>query len=140
MTIKSRLQGFALKLAARSIREDAYEASDSLGTLHFSHWVPFDHNHLGFFTIYDGDFDKYIQDFADKTSFVFDAVFPHVAGAPPTPVAKNAHAFLSGRWRTTIRPSGSTAPIQASGCKTSERCWPIASHDQPTPDGRGQRR
>ena len=93
MSIKSRLQGFALKLAARSIREDAYEASDSLGTLHFSHWVPFEHNHLGFFTIYDGDWDKYIQDFAEKTSFVFDAVFPHVEGAPPTPVAKNAQAF-----------------------------------------------
>jgi hypothetical protein len=93
MTIKSRLQGFALKLAARSIREDAYAASDSLGTLHFSHWVPFPHNHLGFFTIFDGDFAKYIQDFAEKTSFVFDAVFPHVTGGPPTPVAKNADAF-----------------------------------------------
>ncbi len=93
MHVKSRLQGFALKLAARSIRDDAYEASDSLGTLHFSHWVPFPHNHLGFFTIYDGDFEKYIQDFAEKTSFVFDAVFPHVEGAPPTPVAKNAQAF-----------------------------------------------
>ena len=69
------------------------EASNSLGTLHFSHWVPFEHNHLGFFTIFDGDFEKYIQDFAEKTSFVFDAVFPHVEGAPPTPVAKNAQAF-----------------------------------------------
>ena len=29
MSIKSRLQGFALKLAVRSIREDSYEASDS---------------------------------------------------------------------------------------------------------------
>ena len=106
MTIKSRLQGFALKLAARSIRDDAYEASDSLGTLHFSHWVPFDHNHLGFFTIYDGDFDKYIQDFADKTSFVFDAVFPHVAGAPPTPVAKNAHAFREWALQNNHPPIG----------------------------------
>ena len=58
MTIKSRLQGFALKLAARSIRDEAYAASDSLGTLHFSHWVPFEHNHLGFFTIFDGDFEQ----------------------------------------------------------------------------------
>ena len=92
-TIKSRLQGFALKLAARSIKDEGKEASDSLGTLHFSHWVPFEKNHLGFFTIYDGDFDKYIQDFAEKTSVVFDALFPHVIGAPPTPVAKNAQAF-----------------------------------------------
>ena len=88
MSIKSRLQGFALKLAARSIREDAYEASDSLGTLHFSHWVPFEHNHLGFFTIFDGDFEKYIQDFADKTSFVFDAVFPHVERRAANPGRK----------------------------------------------------
>ena len=93
MKVKSRLQGFAMKLAARSIREDAYEASDSLGTLHFAHWVPFEHNHIAFFTIFDGDFAKYIQDFADKTSMLFDAIFPHVDGAPPTPVAKNAQAF-----------------------------------------------
>ena len=40
----------------------------SVGTVHFSHWVPFENNHLGFFTIFDGDFEKYIQDFADKTT------------------------------------------------------------------------
>ena len=76
-----------------AVRDDAYQASDSLGTLHFSHWVPFGDDHIAFFTIYDGDWYKYIQDFAEKTSFVFDAVFPHVEGAPPTPTAKNAEAF-----------------------------------------------
>ena len=55
--------------------------------------MPFEDNHIGFFTIFDGDMEKYFQDFADKTSFVFDAVFPHVDGAPPTPVAKNVQAF-----------------------------------------------
>ena len=49
--------------------------------------------HLGFFTIFDGDMQKYFQDFADKTSFWFDAIFPHVVGGPPSPVAKNAEAF-----------------------------------------------
>ena len=106
MSIKSRLQGFALKLAARSIREDAYEASDSLGTLHFSHWVPFEQNHLGFFTIFDGGFETYIQDFAEKTSFVFDAVFPHVDGGPPTPVAKNARAFYEWALENNYPPIG----------------------------------
>ena len=71
------------------------QASDAVGTLHFSDWVLFEDNHLGFFTIYDGDFEKYIQDFAEKTSLAFDTVFPHVVGAPPTPVAKNAHGVLS---------------------------------------------
>ena len=93
MSVKSRLQGIALKLGTRSIKDKGKEASDSLGTLHFSHWVPFEDNHIGFFTIFDGDMEKYFQDFADKTSFVFDAVFPHVEGAPPTPVAKNVQEF-----------------------------------------------
>ena len=93
LSIKSRLQGFALKLAARSVRDEGHEGSDSVGTLHFAHWVPFEHNHLGFFTVYDGSLEKYIQDFAEKISPVFDALFPHVQGAPPTPVAKHAEAF-----------------------------------------------
>ena len=68
--------------------------------------MPFDSNHLGFFTIFDGDFAKYIQDFADKTSFVFDAVFPHVDGAPPTPVAKNANAFYEWALENNHPPIG----------------------------------
>ena len=37
--------------------------------------------------------EKYFQDFADKTAFVFNALFPRVVGGPPTPVEKNAQAF-----------------------------------------------
>ena len=100
---------------------------------------PSSSNHLGFFTIYDGDFEKYIQDFAEKTSFAFDSLFPRVEGAPPTPVAKNAHAFYEWAWRTTISPSGSTAPTRASGSKTSEPSWPIASHNRPPRDSTDSR-
>ena len=83
-----------MKLYTRDIKERGRDASDAIGTLHFSHWVPFDKDAIGFFTtIFDGDFTKYIQDFTDRTSFVFDSVFPHVVGAPPTPIQKNAHAF-----------------------------------------------
>ena len=76
------------------VGEKAHKASDSIGTLHVAHFVPFENNHLGFFTVYDGSVEKYFQDFADKTSFTFDTLFPNVVGAPPTPVAKNAQAFL----------------------------------------------
>ncbi len=93
MPIKSRMQGVALKLDTRDIKDRGKNASDAIGTLHFSHWVPFDKDAIGFFTIFCGDFTKYIQDFTDKTSFVFDSVFPHVVGAPPTPIQKNADAF-----------------------------------------------
>jgi hypothetical protein len=106
LTIKSRLQGFALKLAARSIRDEGHEASDSIGTLHVAHWVPFEHNHLGFFTVFDGSMEKYFQDFAEKTAFTFDALFPRVEGAPPTPVAKNAHAFYEWGVENNYEPIG----------------------------------
>ena len=94
--------------AGREVHSEtrAHEASDAIGTLHVAHWVPFEHNHLGFFTIFDGDFAKYIQDFADKTSFVFDALFPHVDGAPPTPVAKNAQAFYQWALENNYPPIG----------------------------------
>ena len=94
MTFKSRLQAFALKLVAGALVGDkGKKASDAIGTLHVAHWVAFENNHLGFFTVFDGDMEKYFQDFADHSAFVFDALFPHVVGAPPTPVGKNARAF-----------------------------------------------
>ena len=107
MAFKSRVQGFVLKLVGPAmLREKGHKANDVVGTLHFSHWVPFENNHLGFFTIFDGDFEKYIQDFADKTSFAFDTLFPHIVGAPPTPVAKNAQAFIQWASENNYPPIG----------------------------------
>ena len=94
MAFKSRVQAFAVKLVAGALVGDkGHKAADSIGTLHVAHFVPFEHNHIGFFTIFDGDMEKYFQDFADKTSFTFNTLFPHIVGAPPTPVEKNAQAF-----------------------------------------------
>ncbi len=107
MSFKSRLQAFAVKLVAGTlVGEKGHKASDSLGTLHVAHFVPFENNHIGFFTVYDGDMEKYFQDFADKTSFVFDALFPHVVGAPPTPVAKNVKAFYQWGLNNNYPPIG----------------------------------
>ena len=71
-----------------------------------AHWVPFENNHIGFWTVYDGDMEKYIQDFAKEISVVFDAIFPHVEGAPPTPVAKNAQAFYQWALDNNYPPIG----------------------------------
>ena len=107
MTFKSRVQGFAVKhLAKALVGEKGHEGADAIGTLHVAHWVPFEHNHMGFFTIFDGDFEKYIQDFAEKTSFTFDALFPHVIGGAPTPVAKNAQAFYQWGLENNYPPIG----------------------------------
>ena len=107
MSFKSRVQAFAVKrLAGVIVGDKGYKASDEIGTLHVAHFVPFEHNHIGFFTIYDGDFAKYIQDFADKNSYIFDTLFPHVVGAPPTPVAKNAQAFYQWALENNYPPIG----------------------------------
>ena len=74
MSFKSRLRAFALKLVGEALfHEKGKEALNSVGTVHFSDWVPFDNDHMGFFTVYDGDFEPYVQDFADKSTFVFDS-------------------------------------------------------------------
>ena len=130
MTFKTRVESVVLKAVSDALVGDkGRKASDSIGTLHVAHFVGFEKNHIGFFTIYDGSVEKYFQDFAEKTSFMFDTLFPHIEGAPPTPVAKNAEAFLQWGWRTPCRPSGSTARIQASRSRTFEPCWPtIGAH------------
>jgi hypothetical protein len=107
MTFKSRLQAFALKLVGNALLHDkGKDGLDSVGTVHFSDWVPFENNHIGFFTIFDGDFAKYIQDFADKTTVVFDTLFPHVTGAPPISVAKHAQAFYQWALKNNHPPIG----------------------------------
>ena len=45
-----------MKLVAKvRVGEKGHEGSDAIGTLHVAHFVPFENNHLGFFTIFDGD-------------------------------------------------------------------------------------
>jgi len=107
MSFKSRLQGFVLKLVGNAlVGEKGDRGSDAIGTLHLAHWVPFENNRLGFFTVYDGSVEKYIQDFAEKNSAPFDMIFPNLIGAPPTPVAKNAQAFLQWALENTYPPIG----------------------------------
>ena len=109
--------------------------------------MPFEHNHIGFFTVFDGDMEKYFQDFADKTSFIFDALFPHVVGAPPTPVAKNAQAFYQWGLDNNYPPIGfysaypglSVQDIRAlladrksqPATADSARCHMVTNRDQP---------
>ena len=112
--------------------EKAYKASDSLGTLHVAHFVPFENNHVGFFTVYDGSFEKYIQDFADKTSFTFDTLFPNVIGGPPTPVEKNAQAFLQWATENNYPPIGFYSAYPGLSVLDIKPCWPIARHTRGT--------
>jgi hypothetical protein len=95
VTVKSALKAFTLEhLVIKAVAAKSKAMSDAIGTLHFDYAVAFENHHLGFFTIYDGAFEKYIQDFAERTGPFFDQVFEYVTDPPPAPVAKNAQAFL----------------------------------------------
>ena len=69
------------------------KGGDAVGTVHFAHLVKLPHNQVGFFTIYDGPFDKYTQDFADQLGPAFDLLFRFTKNPPPTPTSKHAGPF-----------------------------------------------
>jgi hypothetical protein len=95
LPMRSKLKAFVFEeVVLRAAEKTMNQGADSVGTLHFAHFVPLADTHLGFFTIYDGTFDKYIQDFTEKIGPVFDLMFKYVSDPPPTPVAKNAAEFL----------------------------------------------
>ena len=95
LPMKSKLKAFVFEeVVLKAAKKKMVEGADSIGTLHFAHFVPLADTHLGFFTIFDGSFDKYIGDFTEKIGPVFDLMFKYVRDPPPTPVAKNAKAFL----------------------------------------------
>ena len=95
LPMASKLKAFIFERVVLEAAEKKMVAgADSVGTLHFAHFVPLADTHLGFFTVFDGTFEKYIGDFTEKIGPVFDLMFKYVADPPPTPVAKNAKAFL----------------------------------------------
>ena len=106
-TFKSRAHAFVMRMVAGALVGDkADKASDEIGTLHVAHFVPFENNHLGFFTVYDGDFAKYIQDLAEKDSYIFDTLFPPRRRRAANPVAKNAQAFYQWALENNYPPIG----------------------------------
>jgi hypothetical protein len=107
LPIKSTLKAFTLEqLVLRATKAKMKVGADSIGTLHFAHFVALPNNHLGFFTIFDGSFEKYIQDFTDKIGPIFDVLFEYVSDPPPTPVEKNAAEFFKWAVANNLPPIG----------------------------------
>jgi hypothetical protein len=67
--------------------------------------VPLEDNQIGFFTVYDGSFDKYIADFTKNIGEVFDLIFKFTKDPPPSPCRKHLQEFIdfaAGANRTPI--------------------------------------
>jgi hypothetical protein len=61
---------------------------------------------LSLHTIYDGDFDAYIEHFALKAGDLFDLIFDCIEGAPPLPVGEHPGAFIETIRRNNRAPAG----------------------------------
>jgi hypothetical protein len=57
-------------------------------------------------TIYDGDFEAYIEHFALKAGDLFDLIFEAIEGAPPLPVNEHPGAFIETIRRYNRAPAG----------------------------------
>jgi hypothetical protein len=79
-----------LKVRGSGITKDL----DKVGTPHFAQFIPLEDHQIGFFTVYDGSFDKYISDFTANIGEVFDLLFKFTKGAPPSPCRKHLQEFI----------------------------------------------
>jgi hypothetical protein len=100
MTIKSpadyeQLHGLVQQMSSAPLADNPIAvAADALGIIHFLRFVFLENNtKLGVFTIYDGDFDTYVNEFVNQVGPVFDAVLTHMADAPPLPTQTYREQF-----------------------------------------------
>src|SRR5271165_6443929 len=105
LPIKSKLAFFEVGLLLRARSRGTTKDLDTVGTPHFAQFVPLEDNQIGFFTVYDGSFEKYIADFTKNIGPVFDIIFKFTKNAPPSPCRKYLQEFIdfaAGASRTPI--------------------------------------
>jgi hypothetical protein len=94
LPIKSYLHFIAVQLILRARGRGTTKDLDSVGTPHFAQFVPLEDNQIGFFTVYDGSFNKYIADFTKNIGQVFDLIFKFTKNPPPSPCRKHLQEFI----------------------------------------------
>ncbi len=94
LPIRSYLHFVAVQLILRARGSGTTKDLDKVGTPHFAQFVPLEDNQIGFFTVYDGSFDKYIADFTKNIGGVFDLIFKFTKNPPPSPCRKYLQEFI----------------------------------------------
>ena len=94
LPIKSYLAFLEVELLLRARGHGTTKDLDAVGTPHFAQFVPLEDNQIGFFTVYDGSFDKYIADFTKNIGQVFDLIFKFTKNPPPSPCRKHLQEFI----------------------------------------------
>jgi hypothetical protein len=94
LPIRSYLHFIAVQLILRARGRGTTKDLDKVGTPHFAQFIPLEDNQIGFFTVYDGSFDKYIADFTKNIGEVFDLIFKFTKSPPPSPCRKYLQEFV----------------------------------------------
>jgi hypothetical protein len=94
LPIKSKLAFVEVQLILRARGHGTTKDLDKVGTPHFAQFVPLEDNQIGFFTVYDGSFEKYIADFTKNIGPVFDLIFKFTKNPPPSPCRKHLQEFI----------------------------------------------
>jgi hypothetical protein len=94
LPIKSRLAYVEVELLLHTRTHRTQRDLATVGTPHFAQFVPLENNRIGFFTVYDGSFEKYIQDFTKYIGPVFDLIFKFTKDPPPSPCRKYVQEFI----------------------------------------------
>jgi hypothetical protein len=105
LPMKSKLAFIEVQLILRARGHGTTADLDKVGTPHFAQFVPLEDNQIGFFTVYDGSFEKYIADFTKNIGPIFDLIFKFTRDPPPSPCRKHLQEFVdfaAGANRTPI--------------------------------------
>jgi hypothetical protein len=94
LPMKSKLAFIEVQLILRARGRGTTKDLDKVGTPHFAQFVPLENDQIGFFTVYDGSFDKYIADFTKNIGPVFDLIFKFTKNPPPSPCRKYLQEFV----------------------------------------------
>jgi len=106
LPMKSKLAFIETQLILRARGHGTTKDLDKVGTPHFAQFIPLEDNQIGFFTVYDGSFDKYIADFTKNIGEVFDLLFKFTKGAPPSPCRKFLQEFIDFAAGANRKPMG----------------------------------
>jgi hypothetical protein len=106
LPIKSKLAYIEVELLLHARSRRTQRDLATVGTPHFAQFVPLGNNEVGFFTVYDGSFDKYIADFTKYIGPVFDLVFKFTKDPPPSPCRKYVQEFIDFGKRINLAPIG----------------------------------
>ena len=106
LPMESKLAFIEVEMILRARGSGTTKDLDKVGTPHFAQFVKLEDNQIGFFTVYDGSFDKYIADFTKNIGPIFDLLFKFTKGAPPSPCRKYLQEFIDFAAEANRTPIG----------------------------------